>query len=80
MCKLRSVDLDRSTSMKVALQLNEPEIVLVTNMKSPDVDAILLGMKLTFNYDMIPDNSKQLVGSLQKTIWFAIAMTRLCLV
>lgn len=56
--------LFRSKSVTVTLKLHEPEIILVTNVKSRDADAILFGMELTLQYDMVPDGTRQMVGIL----------------
>ena len=55
-------ELFRSKWLKITFKLEEPEIVLVTSVKSLDAEAIILGMELDLNYDMIPDGSKQIVS------------------
>ncbi|XP_076814167.1 intermembrane lipid transfer protein VPS13A-like isoform X3 [Clavelina lepadiformis] len=53
----------RSKAVKVNFAMDKPEIVLVSDVQSFESEAILLGMKLNFQFDMTPDGKKQMMAA-----------------
>jgi len=52
----------RSKAVKVLFELEEPEIVLITDVRSLESEAIVMGMRLKMDLNVTPDGKKQMVS------------------
>nr|CAB3267621.1 vacuolar protein sorting-associated protein 13A-like [Phallusia mammillata] len=61
--QVESTETEKSKAVKVKFTLEEPEIVLVTDVRSVDSEAIVLGMQVNLDFEITPDGKKQMVSA-----------------